>query len=400
MKESIFNYHFFINGCEYIFNTNNGGLIETNPKGFTDEEKKILVENRFWVEDQCDEVHDLEKEINENIRQGNGDLTLTVALTNQCNFQCVYCFEDKNDRVMKKETAQEIIDKIEQILSNYKYDRLRIHYFGGEPLLNIDVLLYFDEKLKTIAKNAGVQYKPSITTNGSMLTNELISSLNFDTIQLTFDGLEKTHNSLRVSDVFRFDEQVQLIGKILDHSDTQIRFRINVCRQNQSEVMELYQYITEKYGKKRIIFIPNRMIKFHEEDQFDMLSIKEYSDVLMEIKDALSDEYQLPNPERIPCNFVCGIAYSINTDGYCDFCETTKDEKNYKFKDVDVRKKKAIQFREECRNCKCLPICLGGCVVQHNLKAGACTYEKYHMEHIIKTYIDRLSSQSASVQSQ
>lgn len=137
------------------------------------------------------------------------------------------------------------------------------------------------------------------------------------------------------------------------------------------------------------------MIKFHEEDQFDMLSIKEYSDVLMEIKDTLSDEYQLPNPERTPCSFVCGMAYSINTDGYCDFCETTKAEKNDKFKDIDVRKKKPVSFREECRTCKCLPICLGGCVVQHNLKAGCCTYEKYHMEHIIKTYIDRLSIQPA-----
>ncbi len=49
MKESIFNYHFLINDKEYLFNTNNGGLIELNPNGFTDEEKKILGENRFWV---------------------------------------------------------------------------------------------------------------------------------------------------------------------------------------------------------------------------------------------------------------------------------------------------------------------------------------------------------------
>lgn len=394
MKESIFNYHFLINDKEYLFNTNNGGLIELNPNGFTDEEKKILGENRFWVEDQCDEVCELEKEINENIQQGSEDLTLTLALTYQCNFHCVYCFEDKNDKVMNKETAQEIIEKVAQILPEHKYNRLKIHYYGGEPLLNLNVLLYFHEKFKIISEDMGIPYKTSLTTNGSLLTNELISYLKFDTIQLTFDGLEKTHNSLRVSDIFRFDEQVQLLGRILEHSDTQIRFRVNLCRQNRIEVMELYHYITEKYGKKRILFIPNRMIKFHEADPFDMLSIKEYSDALLEIKDALSDTYKLPSPERTPCNFVCRNAFSIDTDGNCDFCETTKEKKSYKFKDIDVRKKRAIHFREECRNCKCLPICLGGCVVQHNLNAGSCTYEKYHMEHIITKYLQSVNTGS------
>lgn len=173
----------------------------------------------------------------------------------------------------------------------------------------------------------GIPYKTSLTTNGSLLTNELISYLKFDTIQLTFDGLAKTHNSLRVSDIFRFDEQVQLLGRILEHSDTQIRFRVNLCRQNRIEVMELYHYITEKYGKKRILFIPNRMIKFHEADPFDMLSIKEYSDALLEIKDALSDTYKLPSPERTPCSFVCRNAFSIDTDGNCDFAKQRRKRK-------------------------------------------------------------------------
>lgn len=399
MKESIFNYHFLLYGKKYIFNTNNGGLIEVNPDGFTDEEKRFLAENRFGVEDQCDEVQDLEKEINENINQGNGNLDITVALTYQCNFQCVYCFEDKNNKVMEKNTAQEIIDKIADILSDYKYENLRIHYFGGEPLLNMDVMLYFHENLKKIAENKGIQYKPSLTTNGSMLTDELISSMNFDTIQLTFDGLEKTHNSLRVADTFRFAEQVQLMGRILEHSNTKIRFRVNLCKQNRSEVIKLYRYITGKYGKDRIIFSPNRMIKYHDESQFDMLSVKEYADALIEIKDSISDEYPLPSPERTPCAFVYGNAFSVNTDGNCDFCDAVRGDDNHAFKDVDVRQKGTIRFREECRSCKCLPICLGGCVVQHNLKAGSCTYEKYHMEHIIKNFIDRLSAQTANIHS-
>ena len=73
---------------------------------------------------------------------------------------------------MNKETAQEIIEKVAQILPEHKYNRLKIHYYGGEPLLNLNVLLYFHEKFKIISEDMGIPYKTSLTTNGSLLTNE------------------------------------------------------------------------------------------------------------------------------------------------------------------------------------------------------------------------------------
>ncbi len=96
MRESIFNYHFTLNNKKYIFNTNNSGLLEQNPTGFTDEENFYLIENNFLVDDALDEAAELEKEINQNIKNGTDDLQLTIALTNQCNFKCIYCSQDKN----------------------------------------------------------------------------------------------------------------------------------------------------------------------------------------------------------------------------------------------------------------------------------------------------------------
>lgn len=74
MRESIFNYHFTLNNKKYIFNTNNSGLLEQNPTGFTDEENFYLIENNFLVDDALDESAELEKEINQNIKNGTDDL--------------------------------------------------------------------------------------------------------------------------------------------------------------------------------------------------------------------------------------------------------------------------------------------------------------------------------------
>lgn len=76
MKESIFNYHFTINNKKYIFNTNNSGLLQQNPKGFTEEEQNYLIQNNFWVDDNFDEVAALEQEINQNIKKASTILNL------------------------------------------------------------------------------------------------------------------------------------------------------------------------------------------------------------------------------------------------------------------------------------------------------------------------------------
>lgn len=144
MKESIYNYHFIINDKEYIFNTNNNGLIERTSETFNKEEQRYLIENNFWVADDLDEADELEREINRNIQSGTDNLTLTIELTNQCNFKCIYCSQEKNEKMMTKETADAILQKAKELLAVHKFPSIRIHYFGGEPLMNIPLLLYFD----------------------------------------------------------------------------------------------------------------------------------------------------------------------------------------------------------------------------------------------------------------
>ncbi len=395
MKESIFNYHFTINNKKYIFNTNNSGLLQQNPKGFTEEEQNYLIQNNFWVDDNFDEVAALEQEINQNIKKGIDDLELTIALTNQCNFRCIYCSQTTNEKMMTKETARDILHKVKEILTIHRYQSVCIHYFGGEPLMNIPILLYLDEQLKDICTSYGILYHPRITTNGSLLSDELLEKVNFRSVQLTFDGMEQTHNRLRVSDFFHFQEELDLIERILKKTQAIIIFRMNICRQNSDDAIILHRYIIETFGKERIQIAPNQMCKFHENDPFDMLTSKEFANILFQIwqlMGELTDELSLPMPKPLPCNFPYGNAYAINPDGYCDFCSNFSLNEKTKFTDIDITAKKELTFRAECRKCKCLPLCLGGCAAQNNTNTEHCIPEKYQMQDIIAHYIAKLQS--------
>ena len=77
MKESLFNYRFEYENQKYIFNTNNNGLIQINNDIFTEEEREYLRVNRFWVDDNEDEIALLEREINHNIQKRQKELELT-----------------------------------------------------------------------------------------------------------------------------------------------------------------------------------------------------------------------------------------------------------------------------------------------------------------------------------
>lgn len=333
MKESLFNYGFEYENQKYIFNTNNNGLIQINNDIFTEEEREYLRVNRFWVDDNEDEIALLEREINHNIQKRQKELELTIALTNYCNFSCVYCYQNKNEKLMTTEVANMIIEKIDRILNDNIFEGINIHYFGGEPLLNIPVLIYLDENIKKITDKIGIVYKAFLTTNGSMLSKELLQKVKFSSIQLTFDGLEKTHDRLRVSDHFHFKEEIELIENIMNFSQAKVLLRTNICKENKDEIIALHKYIFEKFGNERIEINPNRTIKYHQDDSFEMLSVQEYAEVAYQIKLLWSEQkgkFELPVPRSTPCKFPYGNAYAISPEGYCTFCSGSMDqEKKY-----------------------------------------------------------------------
>ncbi len=125
--------------------------------------------------------------------------SMELILTENCNLSCHYCFvRGKRKRKMSLDIAKTAINFLLFYSENVK--DLNITIFGGEPLLEtgsiykiLDYCSILEEKVP--AK----KFSFSVTTNGTLITEELLKNINGRfLLLLSIDGDEKTHNKFRV----------------------------------------------------------------------------------------------------------------------------------------------------------------------------------------------------------
>ncbi len=114
---------------------------------------------------------------------------LTFIVTDECNFNCSYCMQKKEKKTITYNIIRKAVDFFYPFLKSS--DKILIGFYGGEPLLAFDKIKYtvllIKEKNKIENKNIGF----TLTTNGSLLTGEMLEFFNTHgfALQLSFDGL-------------------------------------------------------------------------------------------------------------------------------------------------------------------------------------------------------------------
>jgi len=126
-------------------------------------------------------------------------MNLTIMPTEKCNFKCAYCYEKFEKGKMSLTTAQAIIDYVEAEIDQFK--GVIISWFGGEPLLAMDVIEFISKNIIEICKKHRKSYVGIMTTNGYLLSLSTIETLYKYRIyeyQITIDGGRTTHDKQRV----------------------------------------------------------------------------------------------------------------------------------------------------------------------------------------------------------
>lgn len=259
----------FLESCNKAYNWFNGEFIEFNDLNHP--YIKILKENiekfvRFSYNDSYDDFNwlmdnrfvvetneiirksikkDLEKKCNSN------ELSLTLLPSdNACNFRCSYCYEDHSlEKYMNVEEEMAILNFIKKQTPS----KVHIEFFGGEPLLNKKFILEFSEKLKQLSKINNFIYSSSMTTNGFLLDISLFKaflSVNINSYQITIDGLEQDHNSLRPlengEDSYeRIFENLKLIAT----TDLNFNITIRINFNSKTATKEKRDKVLLKFGK-------------------------------------------------------------------------------------------------------------------------------------------------------
>lgn len=110
-------------------------------------------------------------------------------MTDACNFRCPYCYQEHEKTFLDSE-KRKIIKKFLREKSNGK-EKVYVHFFGGEPLLNVDGILDIDAYLKQL----GIDYSASITTNAYLLNSDVLEKLCNTNIRSVYKELHTNHGT-------------------------------------------------------------------------------------------------------------------------------------------------------------------------------------------------------------
>ena len=190
---------------------------------------------------------------------GKNDMSyidLTILLTRQCQFRCVYCFEGtKKEENLEDRTSDDLLAFLEDQSSTLK--KLRVTWFGGEPLIAYPMLKRLSERLMSFCEKHHVQYTADMVTNGYALSkercHELCHTLNIRRYIITLDGPSGFHDRRRPlrSGLPTFDKIWENITTLVDMGAF-ITIRMTIDKENVHAIPALLDEIARSPFARKV----------------------------------------------------------------------------------------------------------------------------------------------------
>ena len=138
-------------------------------------------------------------------KEKSGDVikALCLHVAHTCNLNCAYCFASQGKyngerAVMSFEVGKQALDFL--VEHSGKRHNLEVDFFGGEPLMNFQVVKDLVAYARSIEKEAGKNFRFTLTTNGMLIDDDVIDFANreMSNVVLSLDGRKEVHDRYRV----------------------------------------------------------------------------------------------------------------------------------------------------------------------------------------------------------
>lgn len=128
---------------------------------------------------------------------------LCLHIAHDCNLACKYCFADEGEyhgqkrELMSLEVGKRALDFLIENSGNRV--NLEVDFFGGEPLMNFDVVKEIVAYGRSREKEAGKNFRFTLTTNGMLLSDEVMDFCNreISNVVLSLDGRKEVNDMMR-----------------------------------------------------------------------------------------------------------------------------------------------------------------------------------------------------------
>lgn len=195
-----------------------------------------------------------------------------IDMTNNCNISCRYCLREEcsstNSKVLNEKNAKLIVDYIIRYCRKYDLDHISIQPWGGEPLLEKDLIF----KIQDLFQEAGINVSIDIETNGILLTDELVSELFRRGISygISLDGNEELNDLQRVyrngnGTYHQIRNAIQLTKKYYGENMTVLA---TITKQTVDHVSEILEHFANDLKLKRVKLNFAHKSGFKDEDSY------------------------------------------------------------------------------------------------------------------------------------
>ena len=355
---------------------------------------------------------------------------MCLHIAHDCNLRCKYCFASTGDfgvgrKLMDYDTGIAAIDFLLEKSGNRK--NLELDFFGGEPLMNFDIVKQVVEYARKKEKEFGKTFRFTITTNGILLTDDKIDFINkeMSNVVLSIDGRKEINDRMRVrvdgtgSYDAIIDKYISLVSKRDKSKDYYVRgtyTKYNLDFSN--DVIHLYERGFDQVSVEPVMGSETEPYVITEEDldkinnEYDILV-----DKLSEIREnggfcnffhfmldlnqgpcaikrlrgcGSGNEYVAVTPEGdiYPCHQFVGIE---------KFKMGNLHDKTFDMSKKNMFARTHIYAKEDCKDCWAKFYCSGGCNANNYLYEGdilkphklSCKIQKKRLECAILMSVKR-----------
>lgn len=367
--------------------------------------RQLFLDHGFIIPHDIDEI-ELLKQLNRQSRSDRSGVSLTIAPTLNCNFQCTYCYENPVSTVMSREVEDAIVRYVDDSIE--KNGNLSVTWFGGEPLLCMGTIERLSSCFIDLCDKRNVSYSASIVTNGYLLNKETagrLCSAKVNDVQVTLDGPPEIHNQRRPKKggggtFFRILDNISTASENLG-----INIRMNVDDRNRDHIIDLLEILNQKGLEQRVGFYLGWTYPYTDacsdmagfclaSEDFTLLTLE----TAMEMVDRRFGSFPLPKSTNYYCMADKENSYAITPAGALVKCwnEISNPDAavSHLLKPTNGKMKKNVArwntrnpFDLECAECRLLPICMGGCPYLYQRTGQLqCHNWKYHLKESLCFY--------------
>ena len=345
---------------------------------------------------------------------------MCLHISHDCNLRCKYCFASTGDfgtgrKLMPLETAKAAIDFL--LEKSVGRENLELDFFGGETLMNFDVVKQTVAYARSKEKEYGKNFRFTITTNGMLLDDDAIDFINKEmyNVVLSIDGRKEVNDRMRVraDGNGSYDRIVKNFKKLVEkRGDKEWYVRGTYTKYNldfSEDVMHLHDVGFDQVSVEPVVSDPNLPYAITEEDLPEVFD--EYDRLALRLLDARKKGegfnffHFMLDLDQGPCAIKrlrgcgCGNEYvAVTPEGDIYPCHQFVGMEDWKMGsvldnsvDMDAKARFAkanIYGKTDCGDCWAKFYCSGGCNANNLQYAGdilkphklSCELEKKRLE--------------------